>query len=78
MNENSESLTLALAYRLALNEARNVQVAMIQTARKLRAQTKSSEVYSLLGEFITATPVERMTIVATVEQMFLADAELNQ
>lgn len=77
-NINTEAVTLCLSRRIAMKEGRNQQAAMIQTARKLRAQTKNSEAYSLLGEFITATPAERVAIVSTVERMFLADAELNQ
>lgn len=71
MNQiNSEALTLALSRRLAIADDRNQQQAMLQTARKLRSETKNKDTYESLGIFITATPAERQKIVELTERMF--------
>lgn len=67
---NSEAMTIALSRRLAEAEKRNVQQSMIQTARKMRSETKDKETYSALGEFITCSDDERMVIINTMERMF--------
>ena len=78
MNINTEALTLALSYRLAIVDGRNTQAAIIQTARKLRGSTKCERAYNLLGEVITASPSDRITIASTTEKMFLADMDMEQ
>ena len=71
-----ESLTLALSYRLAIVDGRNVQTAIMQTARKLRQSTKSERDYATLGAFISAKPEERLVIAAGIEKMFLMDGKV--
>lgn len=71
----SESLTLALSYRLAIADGRNVQTAILQTARNLRQSTKNERQYATLGAFINAKPEERLTIAAGIEQMYLLDGK---
>ena len=71
MSINSEALTLCLSRRLAMADDRNQQAAMIETARKIRCQTKSRDTYESLGLFLTATPQERQEVVALSERMFL-------
>ena len=71
MSINAEALTLCLSRRLAMADGRNQQAAMIDTARKIRRQTKSRDTYESLGLFLTATPQERQKVVALSERMFL-------
>lgn len=71
MSINSEGLTIALSRRLAINEGRNAQLAMIQTARTIRRETKNKDTYESLGVFLTATPEEKDKTIALVERMFL-------
>ena len=74
MNPNSEALTLCLSRQLARVDGRNQQQAMIQTARIIRRETKSHEVFESLGLFINATPTERMAIAQFSERQFLGAA----
>lgn len=67
---NSEALTLALSYRLAVADGRNQQQAMLHTARRLRAETKNHDTYASLGIFITAPPAERQKIINLTERIF--------
>ncbi len=72
----SESLTIALSYRLAIVDGRNVQAAIVQTARKLRQSTKNERQYATLGAFINSAPEDRLVMAAGIEKMFLLDGKV--
>lgn len=74
---NSIALNMALSRKLAMVDGRSQQEAIIACARKDRAETKSRENYRMLGEFITAKPQDRESIVEIMERSFLHDLNLN-
>lgn len=67
----SDAITLCLSRRFAMLEGRNQQAAMIATARIIREETNDRETYAALGDFLTATPAERHTIVDICERELL-------
>ena len=67
---NYEAFVLCLARRFAALENRNQQSAMVSAARRLRKEA-TGENYLRLGDFITASPVERQLIVNEMERIIL-------
>ena len=69
---NSESLTICLARRLAIQYKEPQQAAIVQTAARMLTQSNDEQTKKTCLDLIAASPAERQRVVAFAENMFLA------